>query len=277
MRTEKSPSMALALVFSILALHSSANSCEPYNPYKYTGPETLEVFTFPLLPGTSEWNQASEKFRDGEGPNPRESFTVSDTVLMNYSTKALLWTALRYPRRQPWGTYSLAHPTFIGLESNFFQRFSGAEIARGRDDFASALVELYRQHEPNDLWDCPFISNLHGSYFQEDLGLLEILLSNYEVLDRLDPREKEDLLHLVLERFSARKDQVAGNGTSAALAGRILLSLDNPEFRRECDRDDALEVFLDMPHVDITSHYPYAELVMESGRRWLDKRGRADE
>ncbi len=268
---------ALALFISILAPHSSAKSCESYNPYKYTGTAELEVFTFSLLPGTPEWKNASQSFREGRGPNPEESFKVEDSELVNYSTESLLWTALRYPRRQLWGTYSVAYPSFAGLERNFYRRFNGAEIARDRSDFTAALLELYRQHEPSDLENCPFDSQLHRSYFQEDLGLLEILLSSEEVLSRLRPREKEDLLLLVLDRFAERKTQTAGKGSSAALTGRILLRLDAPAFQHECESNEKLATFLENPHVDITNRYPYAEEVMESGRRWIDKRGRSDE
>jgi hypothetical protein len=268
---------ALALIFAILAPHASAKSCESYNPYKYTGTAELEVFTFSPLPGTAEWKNATLAFREGQGPNPRESFKVEDSELLSYSTESLLWTALRYPRRQPWGTYSIAHPSFAGLERNFYRRFSGAEIARERSDFTAALLNLHRQHEPSDLRNCPFDSELHRSYFQEDLGLLEILLSSKDVQNKLSPREKEDLLLLVLDRYGERKGQTAGNGTSAALVGRILLSLGDPAFQHECEGNEKLARFLENPHVDITNRYPYADEVMESGRRWIDKRGRSDE
>ena len=277
MRIETVICTVLVAILAILASPASVKSCEPYNPYRYTGAETLEVYKFPLLPGTPEWKDASRAFREGVGPNPRESFKVGDSLLSGYSTEDLLWTALRFPHRRPWGTYSVAYPSFAGLESNFFSRFNGAKIAKERNDFTVALLDLYRQQDPNALSNCPFDSELHRNYFQEDLGLLEILLSSDTVLSQLSLREKEDLLRLVLDRFPVRSGHVAGNGSSAALAGRILLSVDASAFRQECEGQQSLAVFLENPHVDITSHYPFAEQVMESGRRWLDKRGRADE
>jgi len=268
---------ALTLILAILAPPSAAKSCESYNPYKYTGREELEVFTFPLLPGTAQWQSAALAYREGRGPNPRESFQVEESELLNYSTESLLWTALRHPSRQAWGTYSVARPSFAGLERIFFARFDGAEIARQRDDYVAALLELYRRHEPTDLRNCSFDSELYRSCFQEDLGLLDILLSSEETLSKLGPREKDDLLILILDRYSERKGQTSGKGSSAALAGRILLSLDDPAFRHVCEGNAQLARFLENPHVDITNRFPFAEEVMESGRRWIDKRGRSDE
>jgi hypothetical protein len=209
--------------------------------------------------------------REELGPEPESFLEVPDSVKSRMSTMGLAWTCLKAPLRQPWGTYSIATPSFQMLERAFYLRIGGCRELARRGDFAESLLQIYMDYDPEHLALCSHWPPLGKMYFQEDLGVLEILLGSEEILEQLAPEERTELLRLLLSRYSTRKDQTGGSSTLSALTGRILLSLNFEPLVEACEADESLETFLDSPVLECTSsrYASLGEKVMESGNRYL--------
>jgi len=242
--------MTLALL--LLPLFSGLNASEPceevYDPYCYTKDDGLDVYHFPITPGTEKWKEARRRHRNGDGPEPEALLSIPDSILTTMSTYGLAATCFKYPGRQPWGTSNLGRMTFEMLAEMFFNRFNGSVELREREDLVSALCRIYISGENYLLQDCQFLdSPLSRTLYLQEMAMLEIVLSRDWVVSRMKRDEIDRVLSLALERDAERRGQPWGTETSMVLWGTILLSNKDGEFSRLVDSNAELREFLQKP------------------------------
>ncbi len=195
-----------------------------YHPNAYTGEVGgLDVWSFPILPGTIEWGSAEEEVKN-------QSMVMPPSVLQSISTKGLAWTCIKNPWRMNWIFHnSQKLPTCRPSDD---WRFNGCIELFGRADVGVTLLEMYStfidlSYRPSYL-DSSIVSEGAMWFFINDISLLEMWLARSDVLSQLDQSQLSNLLCLAQIRDVRVADSFCGKDARAALLGNVLLRMEDP-------------------------------------------------
>ncbi len=261
--------LAILMAASALGHAEDAGECG-YEMYQVTSPGTLDVYEFPVVPGTPEWGAMEEQEK-------RESYQIPGEILDRISTKGLAWTCLKSPRRHFWLYDGMARP-LTGVRS-VIRRSNGFRELLRRPDVGAALFKMYAEMDPDalqrdyeltrrrqerfykvfreqgpeaakeakraarDEW----LPDMEFDHFQWDFALLEMLLGLEEVLSTMTPETKVDLLAICLERYATRVRRDQGSLTIHLLMARILRDLGFRAFEQRFAESADLRAFVAGP------------------------------
>jgi hypothetical protein len=155
-------------------------------------------------------------------------FKIPETILHCLSTEALAKSCLDYPGIGFVWAYNGLQKGFDQLNTNC----NGFDELWERGDKFHALYSLYQQKNV-DRGDWDSHTDLENGLYLFDIVYVELVISQYEVLQNLSLSEKTKLFQLVLDNQKKKVDLIkyygpVGMQTSIAILGRIMY-LDNYE------------------------------------------------
>lgn len=157
-----------------------------------------------------------------------QMFKIPESVLHCLSTKALVKSCLDYPEFGLIWVYTSLQKGFDQLNINC----NGVDELWKRGDKFQELHSMYQQKNVDRVdWDIH--TDLENGRYIFDIVYVELVISQYEVLNELSVSEKIELFQLVLENQKKKVDLVeyygpVGMQTTIAILGRIMY-LDNYE------------------------------------------------
>lgn len=147
-------------------------------------------YNFPVKPGTDEWRSLK---------NNKEKVAVCQIpsdVIGDLSTSNLLETCLNYP-------LLLDIYAFNSFQSGFNKcknDFNGIAELFKREDISEILIAKYKTQHPSE-YDANWTLVKKGK-FSIDISLIELFISQPEVLNQLDLNQKKDLTKELLDKYS---------------------------------------------------------------------------
>ena len=200
-----------------------------------TAQQINEPFTFPIKPGTKEWSVLKTE---------RDRFKVlqiPDDLLSNLTTHALVGSCLNFPA---FGYITADNNIQTGY-MNLSSKFNGlAELPKRKDAWKS-LSEFYQIAGVKGF--DPEHANLDQQFWSIKLTWLELLMAQYNVIESMGKEDKTSLLSVAQEKFKMKQLNVDfGNSflSTAFLIGRVLHTLNLPNFELEYAQNDVLRDFL---------------------------------
>lgn len=148
---------------------------------------------FPVKPGSKEWlNIADFEKR-------LALLDIPESILQNISTEELVNCCLSYPE------FGLIY-TRNDLQSGYNyirSMFNGFRELETRPDAGKQLVKIYAGYKPDGF-------NLSSSdveigEFMSKFAFIEILISQPEILNKLNPGDSHELLSLCSQKYKAKK------------------------------------------------------------------------
>ncbi|MDY7040242.1 MAG: hypothetical protein SVX38_05200 [Chloroflexota bacterium] len=199
-----------------------------------TGP--TDAYDFPIKPGTPEW--AALKSHE----EMLQVCQVPESILQEMSTEGLIETCLNYPLYGDMLAYNSMQQGFDAVVS----RFNGLQELLKREDAGSKLLARYRKMDPEtgENW-----TPLRSSNSSLDFTFIEMLLAQDDILSKLTPAERRDLLAVSLEMVRSKQKHadiysLFGQERTALIMGRILQMENFDAFNRKVQENETLQVFL---------------------------------
>ncbi len=194
-----------------------------------------EPFNFPVKPGTKEWAVLKTE---------RDRFNamqIPGDLLSNMTTHALVGSCLNFPAFGYITAYDNIQAGYIVLAS----KFNGLTELSKRNDAGKSLIEFY-QIAGNKGFE-PVQTNLDQLFWSIKLTWIELVLAQDNVIASMDKENKMCLLSIAQEKYNMKQLNVDfGNSfqSTAFLIGRLLHSLNLPDFESEYTQNSALRDFL---------------------------------
>ncbi|HEX8356622.1 MAG TPA: hypothetical protein VF610_04390 [Segetibacter sp.] len=187
------------LIFITLVLASSITAQKINTPYNY-----------PTVPGSEKWKSfktVDEMYKECQIPND---------ILSTLTTRALLQTCLNYPV----STITLSHNTPQQGTDDWKQRFNGIAELLMRSDAKEELLILYTSFNTNGHLILNTSTDKGAYTFR--LSLIENILVQNEILNKLNEKQKKSLLKNCLEKYNGMKSDDMYGFWSIASTGRII-------------------------------------------------------
>lgn len=174
-----------------------------------------EAYDYPVKPGTEEWKKLKS------GNEMADACNISGSVLQNLSTRALVSTCLNYPLFNEVLSANNLQAGFSALLNNF----NGFNELINRRDAAKELLLAYQKLNVRDL--SPDWSLEEKGSFTFKYTYIELLLSQTQILSKLNNQEKQLLRQEAVKKFEQKKDLindfgVFGLNNSAWTLGKLL-------------------------------------------------------
>ena len=190
----------LSIVFSI----SFANAQTITKPYD-----------FPVKPGTTAWAKLKST------KEIYDATQIPIEILKNMTTEALVKTCLSYPNLLLMYAYNDFQKGFDELKNNF----NGFQELMLRKDAGTELIKIYQQMNPMDL-NKNWASEQQGGFVIR-FNYIEVIISQYQILNSLNENEKKLLAKECLKKFDTKKINmdvfaIPGLETTGLIMGRIL-------------------------------------------------------
>jgi len=150
-----------------------------------------------------------------------EMFKIPEQILHCLSTDALIKSCISYPEmRLMW--------TMSDLQGGFdkvYAMCNGFGELFGRGDKYQGLVYLYKQKDFNRDWNPE--PNVEDGRYMDDIVRVELVISQYEILNDLSVSEKTELFQLALDNQKkkvtlAKYWGIVGMTTTCAILSRIM-------------------------------------------------------
>ena len=178
------------------------------------------VWDYPVKPGTEEWKRLkthAEKVSVCQLP---------DTLLISLNTKELLEICYNYPLLMNIMAFNSIQ---FGID-NWKRDFNGIRELLGREDFKDAIIEKYTNFNPSGYDKDWSLAKKGGFSFK--IMVVELLIGQQEVIDRLTPNEKQDLVRILLSKMKDKLNSeiygISSYMTTCFAISRIILS-EKPE------------------------------------------------
>jgi hypothetical protein len=181
-----------------------------------------DAYIFPIDPRRTpeEWKKA--------GPNRSSMLQIQGNILKEMTTYGLIETVINYPYSNDFINY--APYLLVGLE-NKLCKFNGYEELLSRDDAVSELIRFYSsiniQSMINNAWVYPLTFNM-----------IELLISNSAILDRMTYNEKAFMISAVYENTKYTEAAYIMPYGTMILLGRLLEQV-SPSFQTYLQTDSA--------------------------------------
>lgn len=223
-------SAVVLTVLAIALLHPGAAGQPPD-----TGP--TDAYGFPIKPGTPEWAALTSH------SEMLQVCQVPKSILQQMSTEGLIETYLDYPLYGDMLAYNSMQEGFDAVVS----RFNGLQALLKREDAGTKLLSRYRKMDPEagENW-----TPLRSSNSGLDFTFVETLLAQDDILSKLTPAERRDLLGMSLEVVRSKQKHadiysLFSQERTALIMARILQMENFDAFNRKVQENEALQVFLE--------------------------------
>ena len=161
-----------------------------------SGQNQSNVYDFPVKPGTSEWSKLK---------NNKEKVgicQIPDNQLELLSTKDLLETCLSYPLLPDIMAFSNIQDGF----DKFKNDFNGINELLQRKDGSEILIAKYKMKKPSD-YDSNW-SLVRKGKLSFEFSIIEIFISQKEIISQLDYLRKVNLIKELLEKYYKKTDNI---------------------------------------------------------------------
>lgn len=196
-----------------------------------------DAYTFPIVPGTEQWKQLKT------GAAMVESTQIPAAVLARMSTAGLAETCLKYPLLLNILAHDNVQSGFEAVTANF----NGLQELLKRPDAGKALLQIYREMDPN-LVDAQESEKKKGDYTFA-FFYIEVLLAQPAILANLAPAERKVLVQEGFTKFKAKDAHLNtfsgfGEQSCALLMGRVLEKEGFSPVYQRGKQQDAMPIFL---------------------------------
>lgn len=182
-----------------------------------------DAYIFPIDPRRTpkEWEAA--------GANRSSLLQIPDNLLKQMTTYGLIETIINYPYSNDFINH--APYLMVGLEGRL-NKFNGYIELLSREDSARELIRLYSSINIQSMKDNAWVYSL-------TFIMIELLISNYEILNKMTFLEKSIMISLVIENTKhAEAAYIMPLGT-LILLGRLLEQV-SPSFQTYLQTDPAI-------------------------------------
>lgn len=236
------------LLFSACGKDDPKPNCEPYQ-----APAQLDVYSYPIVPGTPEWAELET------GEQMVAVTQLPDSVLQNISTEGLVETCLNYPILSQISTRTILQR---GVEE-ILGRFNGFQELSQREDAARALLERYGHMNPACYGG--LATEIDMGKYTLNHAYLEAIFSQQTYLTKLSDKEKSQLMQLALSYYAEKKKHpdiysIFNLKCSAIIMARLMLLEEYPPFLAAMQQDDYLKVFVE--HIELQGRFETIEVVV---------------
>lgn len=158
-----------------------------------------------------------------------EMLKIPQQSLQCMSTRALVESCLNYPQFSLIWTRNDLQKGFDDVE----KWCNGFGVLWGRKGKFRELLSIYNQKNFSREWD--HFTALENGEYMDDIVRVELVLSQYEILNSLSVTEKKELFQLVLGNQKKKAEMAQywggmGMQTSCAILARIMFKDKYPEF-----------------------------------------------
>lgn len=175
--------------------------------------EAEKPYDFPVKPGTSEWSKLK---------NNKEKVGVCqipDNQLKLLSTKDLLETCLNYPLLGDIMAFSNIQDGF----NKFKNDFNGINELLQRKDASEILIAMYKMKRPSD-YDNNWTLVRKGK-FSFEFSIIEIFISQKEIISQLDYLSKVILIKELLEKYYKKTDNIIFGSLSYTISAFCIVRI----------------------------------------------------
>ena len=172
-------------------------------------------YDFPVKPGTEEW----KKLKSGE--EMTKVCNIPDSVLTSLTTEALAKTSLNYPLLNE---VSYASNLQKGMEGVIRNSNALTELLK-RKDAGTELFKIYKGKNAGN--PVENLSEVQRGFFTLEFTYLELLLSQPQILNSLNSKERIMLAKEAVIKYDAKKEKSDvfgefGLTTSVLVVAKIL-------------------------------------------------------
>lgn len=239
-----------------LLLFSACNRDDDPSPHcePYRAPAQLDVYTYPIVPGTPEWAELET------GEQKYAVTQLPDSVLQTISTEGLVETILSYPLL----LNMIAWPTYQRGVESIINRFNGFQELSRREDAAAALLARYEHMNPACYSGLESEAKI-GAY-TNNYALFEAVLAQEIYLRTFSAVQKDRLLRLALSDYAEKKRHpeiysIFNLKSNAIIMARLMLLEKYPPFLKAMQQDDYLKVFVE--HIELQGRVATIEVVVD--------------
>lgn len=214
------------------------------------------TWDYPVKPGTEKWNQLKDE-------SERLSvLQIPDSILNVIETEELVIACLNYPVAFDYTAYDDEHTGLKKVISNF----NGLQELFDRNDAGKYLIEHYENAGVNG-----FIikdKRLNERYWPFKFLYIELLLSQKEIIQKLEVEDRLLLLETTLNKFNLKnqnKDMFSkyDNINSALIIARIMASNNVEEVVSD-------SVYMKFASDRELSDYETVEKIIELGGKYIE-------
>ena len=184
---------------------------------------TKVTWDYPVNPSTSEWKELKSY------EEQLLAYNIPEEMVKKISTPELVKVCLAYPE---WGVINAFNNRRIGL-NNVMSYFNGVRELFARNDATKELIKVYSELDPLAIGEDWTL--LQIGYYGFHINCLELLLSHGMMIDKLDAKDIQDLLDVVVLKYKNKKQlpEVYSLWDLSPTAGLCLSILDkNGEFSK---------------------------------------------
>lgn len=219
-----------------------------------------EPFQFPIKPGTKEWSGLkTEKERFS-------AMQIPDDILKRMSTPALVCSCINFPAFGFIGAYNNYQTGFVILAT----KFNGLKELANRADAEKSLVNVYKTLELDASKNKEL--GLDENYWPIRFSWVELMLAQKKLIGSLNTKERNELLRTaqkrLIEKQSIKEYSYDGMLTTLFLIGRVLHTLEQPEFEKAYIQNEYLKKFIDTSELSDPS---ISDLIIELSSNYMNK------
>jgi hypothetical protein len=202
------------------------SSCLPY-------PIPSDLWIYPVIPGTLEWEAiptVEKRF---------EACQIPEELLENMTTEALIQSWVDFPFKFNIFGSSNFHSGMQFL----IQNFNGLKELSGRIDSGKKLLDRYMHMNP----DCVKYEVGKEGEFTLTYPIIELLLSQDKILEKLTLNQKKILVSEALEKYHGKKKNSEYFGTASfnlIICMKAMVSGDYQPFIRDLEGSTSTPLFI---------------------------------
>jgi hypothetical protein len=191
--------------------------------------QTKELtWNYPVKPGTEKWNQL------GSFTEKLIAFNIPDTILTKMSTENLVKTCLKYP----WWMLITSRDNNQAGYDYLKSVFNGFGELENRKDAGNKLLNIYAKMNPGDKLGLNTL--IEKGNFCYQFIFIELLISQYQILENLSSSELIQLLQTSLSMFEKKNNpefnySILSKSSTCLILNRIIEKNKKEEFNKLCE------------------------------------------
>jgi hypothetical protein len=175
--------------------------------------DSISSFSFPIRPGTKEWESLTS-------PKQKlEALQIPNDLTVKMSTIRLLESCINYPIT--WFLFS-NQTTDIGFK-RWRDEFKALNIFYQREDRVDAALNLYSNYKINSYSNYIKEIDQIGSVFSH--VILDIIISQNEILGNLNSEQANQLLNIAIKNYNDENVDSKYTNMNLGSTGRLVVLL----------------------------------------------------
>lgn len=162
-------------------------------PFLAFGQANKSTWDYPVKPGTEAWKNLKNY------DEKVESCQMPEEAINELKTAELISICLDYPLLPAVYAFNNINDGFNKFENDF----NGFRALLNRQDAGKEIIKLYKMTPPEEIENKQAIID-KGAYIVR-LSLIELFISNQQILQQLTVLEKKDILHELIEKKEKKK------------------------------------------------------------------------